>query len=591
LTFLEAEIGGSGGVPTSVNGPEDVAISPNGTSLVVASGAGNALNVFTRTAGTGLLTFFESKIDGTGGVDGLANATEVAISPDGLNVYASANGDSALAVFTRTLASGALNFVEAEFNNINGVLGLGSANKVLVSPDGAHVYASGVGSDAVAVFSRGANGVLTYVTHAAHNAGGGPALNNPSGLAMAPNGGQLYVTASASDAVTTFTRSAGDGTLAYFIHHTNTPRTVGLEQAISLELSPTGNTLYVSSMAENAIAIYQRDAATGVITFTQSYVDSGGFQLITGARAVTVSPDGLNFYIVSATDNAILAVTRHQTTGASLGIIGQLIDGSAGVDGMDSPAGVEASPDNKNVYVVTGGNDPADPEDAVTVFTRSPANGTLTFTATIKDGQVGANALNGANAIALNASGSSLYVAAKGDSAVTLFSRDVGTGLLTFVQAAVDGAGGITSLGGANDVVVSPDGLHLYATSATDDAVTVFSRQLPVGQLTYVEHETNGLDNPTEVAVTPNGRYVMVTSQNNDSLVVYERDAATGGLTLLEMITDEADPPAVNGLDQAAALLVSDDGQHLYMTGMGDDAVVAFKIGALSRLFVPIVQR
>ncbi|MCA1481758.1 beta-propeller fold lactonase family protein, partial [Bradyrhizobium sp. NBAIM08] len=132
-----------------------------------------------------------------------------------LNVYAASNGDDAVAVFTRTVATGALNFVEVEIDGVNSVGGITSASSVEVSPDGAHVYVSGVGADAVAVFSRGANGALTYSEHVSDGstgalqfiqvlvdgASGVTGLNGVIDVTISPDGKHVYTAAVTSNAV------------------------------------------------------------------------------------------------------------------------------------------------------------------------------------------------------------------------------------------------------------------------------------------------------------------------------------------------------------------------------------------------------
>ena len=57
-----------------------------------------------------------------------------------------------------------------------------------------------------------------------------------------------------------------------------------------------------------------------------------------------------------------------------------------------------------------------------------------------------------------------------------MFSRNVLTGTLTYVEMQKDGVGEVDGLGGAHSVTVSPDGRHVYAAANIDDAVAVFSR-------------------------------------------------------------------------------------------------------------------
>ena len=93
--------------------------------------------------------------------------------------------------------------------------------------------------------------------------------------------------------------------------------------------------------------------------------------------------------------------------------------------------------------------------------------------------------LNGAYSVAVSPDGKHLYAAGADDDAVAVFSRDAATGRLTYVEMQQDGTGGSDGLNGAVSVTVSPDGKHLYAAGYEDDAVAVFRRDAATGSLTY----------------------------------------------------------------------------------------------------------
>jgi hypothetical protein len=160
--------------------------------------------VFSRNATTGKLTFVEAQVDGLGGVDGLASTWSVAVSPDGANVYATGMLDNAVAVFGRDAASGRLSFVEAHFDGVGGVEGLGGAWLVAVSPDGANVYAAGASDDAIAVFRREPGGALTFVEAKTDGVDGVDGLDEARGVTPSPDGAHLYATGVNDHAVATF---------------------------------------------------------------------------------------------------------------------------------------------------------------------------------------------------------------------------------------------------------------------------------------------------------------------------------------------------------------------------------------------------
>jgi DNA-binding beta-propeller fold protein YncE len=97
-----------------IAGPQDVAVTPDGRNLYVASQGSSAVAIFSTVGGLRQLPGRRGCIKVEGGERcrpgrGLSFADEVAVSRDGLNVYAGANlgtaGQGRLAIFKRTTAS------------------------------------------------------------------------------------------------------------------------------------------------------------------------------------------------------------------------------------------------------------------------------------------------------------------------------------------------------------------------------------------------------------------------------------------------------------------------------------------------------
>jgi DNA-binding beta-propeller fold protein YncE len=87
-------------------------------------------------------------------VEGLDGAIDVAVSPDGENVYVTGIDDNALVVFDRDTDTGALSYSTLFEDGIDGVDGLAGACGVTVSADGENVYATGVNENTLVVFDR-----------------------------------------------------------------------------------------------------------------------------------------------------------------------------------------------------------------------------------------------------------------------------------------------------------------------------------------------------------------------------------------------------------------------------------------------------
>ena len=295
----------------------------------------------------------------------------------------------------------------------------------------------------------------------------------------------------------------------------------GLHGAYSVIVSPDNKHVYAAGVFDDAIAAFSRDAGTGKLTFVEVHKDNvAPVDGLDGAQSVTVSPDNKHVYAAGEFDNAIVVFSRDAGTGA-LTFVEVLKDGVGPVDGLDSAQSVTVSPDNKHVYAA------GLLDDAIAVFSRDAGTGKLSFVEMLKDGVGGVDGLDAAYSVIVSPDNKHVYAASRDDDAIAVFSRDAGTGKLSFVEMLKDGVGGVDGLDGAYSVIVSPDNQHVYATGSTDDAIAVFSR-----------------------------------------------NASTGALTFVEMLQDGVG--GVDGLNNAKGVTVSSDSQHVYAAGRSDNAIAVF---------------
>lgn len=214
-------------------------------------------------------------------LDGAWSAT---VSPDDGNVYVGAEFSDAVAVFDRA-ANGALTQKPGTGGCISntgadgcaGGTALRAATSVTVSPDGENAYAASVIDSAVTVFDRGADGALTQkaglagciADDGAGRCADGHALFNTRAVTISPDGETVYATASGFGAVTLLDRAA-DGALTQRHGSTGCVSEDGrgpcvdgtaLQQAMSVAVSPAGDSLYVTSTAgDGAVAVFDRVA-------------------------------------------------------------------------------------------------------------------------------------------------------------------------------------------------------------------------------------------------------------------------------------------------------------------------------------------
>ncbi len=393
----------------------------------------------------------------------------------------------------------------------------------------------------------------------------------------------------------------------------------------AIAISPDGRNVYVASSNSNAIAVFRRNARSGELTQPAgaagciSAQGAGGCATgvgLEGPNSVTVSPDGRNVYATSLGSDAIDVFARNPATGA-------LTQGAGGAGcitnvattgcttgrALYGPDVVVASPDGRNVYVG------AFKGSSLAVFARDPATGALAQPAgasgCVADtsypiaGCAPGVALASPEGLAISPDGDNVYAAAALSNALDVFSRNPSTGALTqagggagcIVQAPLTGCTTGRQLGGADAVAVSPDGSDVYVTSVLSNSVTAFARAPSTGQLTQLTGTSacvlyvlavgcslgQALDAPEGLAVSPDGASVYATSFASGAIDVLDRDTESGALTQKPrrpgcLAAGLPQSCALGrGLLGASSIAVSPDGSYVYSAAFASNAVGVFK--------------
>jgi DNA-binding beta-propeller fold protein YncE len=342
----------------ALDGALSVAVSPDGKSAYVASFLSDAVAVLDRDVADGTLTQRGEGagcISDTGDfpcVDGkaLAGASSVTVSPDGSSVYVASFFSDAVAMFDRAV-DGRLTQKKPDTGGsdtagcisetgagpcVDGKA-LDGAQSVTVSPDGASAYVASDLSDAVAVFDRAADGKLRHksgpagcISETGAGCVDGRALLGAQSVTVSPDGASAYVASPNSGAVAVLDR-ATDGELTGEL--TQKPGTAGcisdpstgagcadgkaLTGALSVTVSPDGASAYVASSFSDAVAVFDR-AADGRLAQKPDtagcIADTGGAcgdgTALVGAQSVAVSPDGASAYVATSVSDAVAVFDR-----------------------------------------------------------------------------------------------------------------------------------------------------------------------------------------------------------------------------------------------------------------------------------------
>lgn len=405
-----------------------------------------------------------------------------------------------LAPFPAPLSAQTVTFVEALFDGqtqgLQTIDGLDGARSVVVSPDGKHVYVGSGQDDAVAAFSRNAaTGELTWIEAEFDGVSAVDGLNGVEAIALSHDGATLYVAGLLDNAVAVFSRNATTGELSFVEVLTDG----GLAGVHSLAVSPDDENVYAVGRNADALVVYTRNTGNGRLTLLETHTDgNGGVDGLAGVTSVAVSPDGKHVYAAGQDQQAIAIFVRSSLDG-SLGFSTTVADGiGVGSDiDIDDKRVVRLDPTGSHLYVVNHIEDAAD--TWLVVFARSSASGGLTQQSTLPATEVDLCFLGieGDSGIAFTPDGSAAYINNPFDTSVDAFSRNPGSGALTFSDGLCDdsigqGAGGtVDGAWGSQDLATSPDGAHLYVASANlEDAVSVFSIRCQANDVETVSDET-----------------------------------------------------------------------------------------------------
>ncbi len=449
------------------------------------------------------LRYLEVQKNGMPGISTLATASDVAVSPDGLHVYVASYSNSAVSIFSRAPSTGALAYVGVRQNGVDGVSGIGAAFGVAVSPDGRNVYVASPNNSAATVFSRDASsGLLTFLE--SQNTQTLAALNGVITLTVSPDGRNVYAVTGATDGLVVFTRSNTDGRLTYAQNFKDGISDVaGLTNALGQNFSPTNSVI----------------------------------------RTVGVTDDGAFLYIASGGDNAVMTFSRNPATGL-LTPVAVVADGVGGVDGIGGASSLVLSPDNRFVYVS------GQAEHAVAIFSRHAGTGALSYVGKVAQGDAGITSLSGARSLAVSPDGKFLYVSSITSDAITAFSRDENTGLLTFAASAVQGAGGVDGIDGVSGMVTDAQSRNLYAAGQSSAAVAVF--QLPIPSVTASSTATLAYASGDPVLVVDNA---VTVSDSFSPTLASARVAVSSGFVAGDLLGVTTGGGVTSSYDAATGVL------------------------------------
>jgi hypothetical protein len=176
---------------------------------------------------------------------------------------------------------------------------------------------------------------------------------------VSADGEHLYVIAyggfpARPSTLTTFDRDPGTGTLSFVetLREGDEGTIPSFDFAVGLAVSADGANAYVTSLEDKALLTFARDAGTGRLTFVSVHTAKPQVSF-----PITLSPDDATLYGLDreSPGGGLTAFRRTAVTGEPVAVQ-SFIDDVDGIDGIDFPFALAATPDGADLYVASHRN-------------------------------------------------------------------------------------------------------------------------------------------------------------------------------------------------------------------------------------------
>jgi YVTN family beta-propeller protein len=235
-------------------------------------------------------------------ITGITSARDLAITPDGRNLYVSQLNDTISVIDTST-------------NQVIDTISTNDPRQIAISPDGEFLYVTNLNSNTVKIISTSSNEVVSSIEIG----------YSTSSIAINPSGDLACIKA-----------SNGSIYVVNLINQSILSTISGFSGVQYIIFSIDGTKIYLADDSQDSIIVY--DAST-LLELTTISVGSN-------PNSITNTPDGEFLYVANRSGNSVSVISTESNT-----VLSTIAVGSA-------PIGIAITPDGSTLYTAnnTGGN-------------------------------------------------------------------------------------------------------------------------------------------------------------------------------------------------------------------------------------------
>ena len=510
--------------------------------------ADNKLLLFSKKLQSGQLDYvktFENNIDFE---FGYGVFTDLAISPDGKNLYLAREDDTdqhALKVFAIDPDSGNLTLK----NKIDGIKNI---NNMVCNNQFIYTTSRGNNENSVCVFKRTENDNLLLV----QKINAADTISQIKSLSLSADGKFLYFADNKS--VFTFNTNQTSGELKYSDKLIISDYYEHFWNETTLTNSSDNQNLYLTDFL--GIKVFKRDVETGKITFIQKIQEDYNFTGVNQISTLKISESGSKVYVLSKYNNSFLIFDRNKTDG-TLTYSSKIVNEQSKIKGLTDILGVIIPKNGKFLYTLAGSG-----YNTIGFYKRLQ-DGRLDFQKNILWNELGPE-IGAVKDIQLSPDERSIYISSTNMYGIRVLNRDTVSGNLSFFNS-------YTSPDMIQDeiiseIVIPADGKNLYAATYNNIVnyeVDAINHDLTFNSKILTEGPDNGgLAGYKKIIASNDSKNLYVFSNTNFSangISVYKR-GASGNPELVETLLHTEYPFMV---DRNFSLAISPNDQYLYAGG------------------------